>query len=799
MRTFPIIKFVILFIIGIVVQNYSHFSFSELLIVTSLTTLISFLLLFIFKDNRTQFFTNILFSIVVIAFGALLFASNTSQKKDIHFKTDWIKGVTITGIVTEIELPRKNEFRFTVETDSFIINQQNKQKVKKKFLCRFQSTDKDERDSIYENLKSGFEVSLTGNFSKGKEKRNPGEFDYRKYLNQNGFAGTFNILNTSDFIVLNNNYNSYDDIINSIRYRIYLQISKLHNEKTIGLLKGLLLADRNNIDYETKTEFINAGVIHVLAVSGLHVGFIAIIFVVMFGRFHIIIRYILTIIGLIFFLIITGAPPSVFRATIMAVLYLVAVITNRSSNPFNILSIAALVLLLINPSDLFNPGFQLSFAAVLSILIIYPLINSWISNSKLPIWIKGLLLFMGVSLAAQIGTLPLTNYYFGKLSLIALFSNLIVIPIIGLLVANGILTLILSTISISLASIYADANHLLSDLLFYFVKLSSTLPISFIRINDFTIYDSFVIYASLLLSIFVIKNFFSITLKVVSIVLIFFSAYFFIRIDDKPLLSEGKFTVVMIDVGQGDSFLIKFPNGETWLIDAGNATKYFDSGDRIIAPLLNYFNIDEIDCAVVTHMDSDHSGGFKYLFDKIKIKTLYKPDMDSNKTYDLKFEEYAKSKNIIINYYRDTSYSIAGTRIYFLNDTSDDYFSNLSENNRSGVIKIVHGNVSFLFTGDAEKESEDFLLKKYKDFMKSYVLKVGHHGSTSSSSPAFINKVKPEISLISAGVNNRFNHPSSIILNRLESVKSNIFRTDIEGAIILQSDGRSVSKIDWKN
>jgi competence protein ComEC len=799
MRAFPVIKFVILFIIGIVIQNYFVFQISYLLVATSAAAILSLVFILISKSVLTHFFNNILLGLIIISFGALSLAANIKPTQQMPIKPDWLKGVIIHGTVTAIELPRKNEFRFTLETDSIFINSNRKINIDTKLLCRFQSIEKNERDSIYEIIKSGNNIRVIGNFNRGKERRNPGEFDYRKYLNQNGFAGTISISNSIDITLVNNDYHYFDNIINSIRHKIFLQINKLHNEKTAGLLKGLILADRNDIDYETKTEFINAGVIHVLAVSGLHVGFIAIIFVVLFGRFHIITRYILTIIGLISFLLITGAPPSVFRATIMAVLYLLAVLTNRSNNAYNILAIAALILLLIDPSDLFHPGFQLSFVAVLSILVIYPILNSWINTIKIPGLIKGILLFMSVSLAAQIGTLPLTNYYFGKLSLIALFSNLFVIPIIGLLVANGILTLVISVFTLQLAGVFADASHLLSYSLFYFVKLSASLPVSFIRISAFTIYDSVVIYSSLSLVIIVIQKFYKSSLKTIAIIIIILNAYLFIQFDDKPLLPKGKLSVMMIDVGQGDSFLIKFPQGKVWLIDAGNATKFFDSGERIIAPLLNHLNIDEIDCALVSHMDSDHSGGFKYLFDKVKINSLIKPDSDSSKEQEAKFEESAKARGIKIGFYRDTSFSVDGVQIYILNNTSEDYYRLLSNNNKSGVIKIVYGENSFLFTGDAEKESEDYLIKKYSSFLKSNVLKVGHHGSPSSSSPAFIYRVKPEISLISAGVNNRFNHPSTLILNRLETMSSNILRSDIEGAIILQSDGSRISKIDWKN
>src|SRR5690606_20133659 len=262
------------------------------------------------------------------------------------------------------------------------------------------------------------------------------------------------------------------------------------------------LADRSEINYETKTEFINSGVIHVLAVSGLHVGYILIIVVFIFGRFGVYTRASLTIIALLFFMLLTGASPSVTRATIMSIVIIIAFLTNRSTNIINSISLAAIIILIIDPNELFNPGFQLSFSAVLSIGIIYPIIQRSVYKFRIKHkWIEYIVLFAAVSLSAQIGTLPFTLAYFSKLSVIALLTNLIVIPSIGVILAIGIITIITGYFSYFIAGIFASANDLLTYLLTSIISFAGKLEISFFWIRDYSLYDSIIYYCFLIIFI----------------------------------------------------------------------------------------------------------------------------------------------------------------------------------------------------------------------------------------------------------------------------------------------------------
>jgi competence protein ComEC len=253
----------------------------------------------------------------------------------------------------------------------------------------------------------------------------------------------------------------------------------------------------------------------------------------------------------------------------------------------------------------------------------------------------------------------------------------------------------------------------------------------------------------------------------------------------------------MIDVGQGDSFLIKFPNGKTALVDAGNTTIAFDNGDRVIIPLLNYLGIKKIDYGIVTHIDADHYAGFVALILEGMIGEIFKPEIDTSLSKDNRFEEFIQERGIPVKYFKEEKIEVGNSSIYFLYDDEVKNLAGESTNNRSGIFKLVYGKTSFLFTGDVEKNVEKFYANKYQYFLDSDVLKVGHHGSKTSSSEEFIEFVTPKISLISAGYKNKFGHPVKEIIDRLKNNGSIIYRSDLQKAILLRSDGNSIVLINW--
>jgi len=799
LKHYPLISITICFAAGIIAGSIFTFSYSFLAILLFLS-LISFLSFYkILKKRFINIPSFVYFLLPVVILGMLLF--RFQNRNEAHYPPieSMTKDVIMVGRISDIELKRENDFKFKLITDS-IITKEKKVIGQYTVICRVKFNEKAELRNLYERLNPGNRVSVKGLYNRGKGIRNPGEFDYRAYLLKQGVTGFLSVKEPAAIEVLQSSASFFPSIIFSIRKNIADKIDELQHPKAVGLLKGLVLGDKSEIDNETKMEFINSGVAHVLAVSGQQVGFIALLFIILFGRMNIYFRTLGTVAALIFFLLITGLQAAVMRATIMALVVFVASLSNREINAWNTIAVSALIILMMDVNQLFDPGFQLSFVAVMATIGLYPFFSKWLRSLNLTNkFLKGLLGMFFLSLAAQIGVLPFTNYYFGKISIISLISNLFVIPGISIILANGLLTLFISIISIQIAQLFAIAGDGLIAFLFWLIKISATQDFSFIRVPNFTLQDAVIFYGFLFFLIITLRHMQRMVTKLILILLVVANTVVFCSLDNKNILPDDKLSVVMIDVGQGDSFLIKFPNHKTMLVDGGSSQFNYDNGERVIIPLLDYLGISKIDCALISHMDTDHFAGIVSLLDQDRIKEIIKPDIDSTDKNDYNFEQLLKLKNIPYRYYREAKERVGDASVYTLCDTHTPPISRFKINDRSGVIKIVYGKTSFLFVGDAHLKMENYLVARWRNFLTADVLKIGHHGSKTSSGENFINFVMPTISLVSAGEKNKFGHPSQDVLQRLKNIDSKISRSDYEGAVILQSDGEQLKKIDWKN
>lgn len=794
MKEYPLVKFTLLFIGGIVLQYYSSLEL-QIFQITFLISLVISVTLFFIKKESSKRLTDLSIFFSIIVFGGLLASNASLDKSHYPFKSPKIKNGEVYGEVYKIELIRDERLTFYIAADSIRIGDRTLRSNKKIMSNIYDKQNKVEK--LYDILKIGNKVKLGCTLSRARNTRNPYEFDYEKYLSDRGIAILATSYKYSDLNVTNHSFDWFGNTVFEIRNSLDNTLSSLHNKTTRGLLRGLLLADRSGIDYNTNTDFMNAGVVHVLSVSGLHVGYIVIIFLFLFNRFNLYWRLALTIIGLFFYMIITGSEAPVFRSTIMASVILITPFLGRDSNSYNTLSLAALIILLFNPLELFNPSFQLSFSAILALIVFFPMIKRIAdakgNSSKL---IRYLLIFLGSTLIAQIGTLPFTLVYFGRVSITSLLANFVVIPASGIIVALGVVSLMASTFSLWLANAYSSCNELLTYLLFHIVRFFGNPDYSFITINQFTLYDSIIFYLTLGVLVGLWKYFLTKKSKIVFVVSLLCTFFVFISLDNEELLPKNKLSIVSLDVGQGDAFLVKFPNGETALIDAGEATKKFDNGKRIIMPLMEKLGIDKIDYALISHVDSDHYMGILSLIKGKKVKKLYKPEPDSSKQNDLDFESILKRNQIPIVHYKHEDIAVGNSKLYFL--ACDFSYKAKSSNDRSGIVKLVYGKTSILFTGDAGKAVEREYIQAYKSFLKSDVLKVSHHGSKTSSSLEFLQQVSPKYALISAGVMNKFHHPSGEVLDRLRKFQTKILRTDILGASILSSNGAEIEIIDWR-
>jgi competence protein ComEC len=792
MKNYPVIRIIFFYICGIILQQYINFG----ILLFSLIYFLALLCYFI-AIKSPSYNKRLIISILINC--AFILAGNYSSficfsgRQFYSANIEKENKTTIYGTIESVYLISKIGLRFEIQTDSASIN--NFKLHRKVFLiCNIKDANYKKVDSIYSIVSPGNKICAFGTFIKGRTSRNPGEFDYNKYLHLYGTTGILNVYNSDDFTITDHNKNWFADYLFRIRKNIASKLSLYHDSEAASLMKGLLLADRSEMNDDTKTEFVNAGVVHVLAVSGLNVEYVLLLCIIILGRLNIFSKSFLTILCLVFFLLITGLQASVFRAVLMSTIVIITYITTRSTNVINSIAISALILLTFYPFYLYDPGFQLSYAAVLSMAAIYPFFYKGIEkikNKTLKISIQ----LTALSLSAQLGTIPFTLYYFGKLSLTSLAANMIVIPFIGVLVGIGIASLLASFLSPFVALCYGNINSSLTKLLYYIVHLAGNENYSFIRIRNFSLYDSIVFYSLLIVLFYLYIRFRNTLARLLLIALLIADFIIISSFDNRNLLSKNELNVMMIDVGQGDSFLIRFPNGETALIDAGEASMNFDNGGKVILPLLNYLDIPEIDYAFVSHIDSDHYSGFVSLIQSEKIKKIYKPELDIALSKDIKFENYIRSHHIPLNYYNNSEIKIGNARIFVLNNKSIHFRKTNSNNDNSSLLKIIYGNTSFLFTGDLGKTAEQYYSTLYNNSLKSDVLKVSHHGSKYCSTFNILNKIQPQYALISAGIKNKYNHPSSEVLARLRMFHTNILRTDKEGAILLKSDGNTISQV----
>lgn len=656
-------------------------------------------------------------------------------------------------------------------------------------------------------LRYGWTISFTGELEAPASVRNPGEFSYRDYLALNDIFATAYVAGyTNVTIVQKNEHWFFSDVIFPTKHFVSRVVRAASSGDEANFLLGLLLGDRSNISPEVKNAFINTGTIHVLAVSGLHVGLVVVVFYTLLGllRFPETAKNIATIAGLFFYVELTGAAPSVVRASLMVTLVLLSKLFQFRTNVYNALGVAAVILLLLDPRQLFNAGFQLSFAAVFSIVYFYPKLALFIK--KIPEkWeeIKGVdavLKLFAVSLAAQIGTLPFTAYYFGRVSIISLVANIVVVPLIGIIVTIGFVSVLAGSISLWLSTLFSEVNNILLWFTLKFVAVASSVPYATISTAVFGLKETF-FYSAAVTFLFNLKN--KTVLKRTTLAT-FAAIDFILIVSIFSGNSSGQFLrVTYLDVGQGDAALIEFPTGENILVDAGPKTFSYDAGEKVIVPFLKRRGISELNAIVVSHPHDDHMGGAPFVMRSLSVARMVDAGQraQSNIYYDYEnLENGIQHKQVQAGI---QLLQIPNARLYvldpiprFLDNDSTDGYSDL--NNTSVVFKLQYGTTSFLFPGDAEAPVENHLVFVYDDFLKSDVLKAGHHGSSTSSTEEFIAKVRPKVVVVSVGKFNKFHHPSSKVIERYEHSGTEVHRTDEEGAVIFESDGISVRQVEWK-
>lgn len=732
-------------------------------------------------------------------------ATATTPLHESHLK----KHITVVGKILESSATLENRTRFLLQLEMV---RDSALAAKPSVLV---TVVRQRKDSVEVPLRYGNRIRLTGQLYRPSAERNPGEFNSRAYYEAQGIALMMRVRGYRNVAILDSTFSGgfFDWTMRAVVLPVRAYILALIDSTVRGeegeLLKGVFIGERGGIPYSTRLAFTNSGIAHILAVSGSNVVVVFAFLTTLFALLRIPrnANIVLTAFGLLFYMLLTGSQPPIVRATIMALVMMGGKLLGEKSNALNSLGVAALIIFFYDARQLFDVGFQLSFLAVFSLAYFYPIARKWLPRFEQPkihekLFVGALELVL-VTFVATVGTLPLIAIYFGRVSIVGLLSNVIVVPLVGANVVLGFVSSLFGWFSFFIADVFAALNWVLLRLCLWIAKFSGSLSWAYIDTLQFRYIHTIPFYLGLLILFHLhLRNFARKAFIgfVASLNLLFLPAT---TSFDKSI--EQKLRVSFIDVGQGDGALIEFPNGQTMLIDAGMKADEYDAGERIITPFLKRRGISTIDYFVASHPHGDHIGGAPFVFREFAVREVMESGQPAKDSVYLEYASAIRNEKCKLKTIRagDSALTIGGAKLYFLYPTDtfiDEDTSHAHENlnNTSVVVKLCFGETSILFTGDAEREAEEEMVRLHGSFLESTILKLGHHGSRTSSTEEFVNLVKPQYAIVSCGLNNKFNHPSDEVVERLRALNVETLRTDEEGAIIFETDGNNFERIEWR-
>lgn len=625
-------------------------------------------------------------------------------------------------------------------------------------------------------LEYGDLIEIKGEYSAPEVARNYKGFDYSQYLKTLNIYGTIKVEESK--IINKNQLSPILISINNIKEKMIDNANRNMPKRTANLLLGILIGERDNIQEDIIESFRTANLSHILAVSGAHTSYIilGITYLISKSKTPKRIGYIITIINLLIFIIITGASYSVVRACIMAIVVIGAKICYRKENFFTSRCISLIIILIQNPFAINDIGLKLSFMGTAGIVIF----NKSITNFFIKLKIKQKIAeALSVTFSAQLMIMPITILNFNTISLTFFISNILASPLLGIIIIFGFISIFISSILNPISKILFLILHIFLELLILVSKVTEKIPGSSILVRTPNILFAIVYYILILFFnyFFVIKQnptrrFHKKIIKIITIknikngfkviAVVFLIMLLLTRI---VRIINPTLKIYFIDVGQGDSTLIVTPKNKKILIDGG------EGKTNVLFQYLLDRRINKIDYIIISHFDSDHCNGLIEIIEKMRVENIVMSKQSKESEEYKKILEIIKQKNIKVSSVKAEDKIIIEKNLYtkILNPAEKFEFQDL--NNNAIVAKLVYKNFSMLFTGDIEKAEEN-LAKKYKNELKSTILKVAHHGSKTSTSEEFLKYVEPQIALIGVGENNKFGHPNQITIEKLKNIRS---------------------------
>ncbi len=640
-----------------------------------------------------------------------------------------------------------NERRITGEVKD-IKYQGNKMtltlKSKEKLIATYYFDTKTELNKTKKELSLGDTLILEGELAKPTSSKNFYSFSYPAYLK---YRKIFYTMKVSNFYIKFKNSNILNNIRNSVRNHI-------SNNKVGSYIKIFFLGDNTSFNTTLEDNFRNLGISHLFALSGTQISFIIAVLNIICKKSFSVKNMLLIFSILLLYYLIIDACAAIDRALIFSLVFSINKAFNLEIKPLFLILLSLSILILINPYYIYDVGFQ--YSTIISCTLILCMQNKKSKGKIIDL--------LEVSWVSFLVSLPISLYNFSYINPLSIIYNLFYVPFINIII-------------FPLSIVCFFIPHL-SFILEFFINIfeSSVTILSNIDIGYITLARFNIIYY-LLYYVFIFSYLFLKAKKRLFLLLILLMViihYYYPKLLPKDAL-------YMIDVGQGDSFLIT-SNNKTMLIDTGGVMNYYQeewmqyektSSGKYLVTFLNQLGITKLDYLILTHGDYDHAGEALTIMSEIKVENVF---FNGNELNSLEKEIWNNSSH----HYKleeGDSFTLGNFNFLVISNTYKD------ENDSSLVLYSTVFDKSILFMGDASIKSEEYILDNY-DISDITILKVGHHGSRTSSSEKFINKVNPTYALISAGLNNKFNHPHKEVVETLINNGSTIYNTVVNGMVM---------------
>ena len=555
-----------------------------------------------------------------------------------------------------------------------------------------------------------------------------------------------------------------------LRHRLIENINTYFSEDISSFARALLVGDRSGIGEKTNADFQTSGIMHVIAVSGLHVTILFTLINIMCLKR----RFLVALIGipaLAVFAVVGGFSPSVIRACIMQGLIILAMLFDREYDNFTELAFACLVMMVVNPLVITSVSFQLSVGCMLGIFFFQKPLNDWIlskigKKGRLPSHIAQSL---SMTLSAMTLTTPLSAMNFGVVSIIGPLTNLLTLWIISF-VFYGVM--LVATMGFLLPGIAGTIAWVVSWAIRYVLRVSTLcagIPLAAVYTRSVYILGWLVLCYGLLAILLICKKkrplLFGCCVSIGLILAVIASWA-------EPLLDDCRMTV--LDVGQGQSIILQ-SDGKTYLVDCGG--DYDSEAADLAAKTLLSQGISRLDGLILTHFDRDHAGGALQLLERISADQIFTPN----------YEDERGIGETLRQRYGSKVHGLTQDMILTYGDTEIRIFASVvpdSGNESSLAVLFQAGNCDILITGDRGAFGERILMKTAQ-LPDLEILVAGHHGSKTSTCEEFLRATTPEIVVISVGENN-YGHPAQEVLDRLEKFGCAVYRTDIHGNLVFR-------------